>query len=69
MKRSLKFEKKILKSAWKLRVTENKRTKYTKKLMKEKIPVRNAQRQRTNATVCLGQWERTGLGRICNMEI
>ena len=37
--------------------------------MKEKIPVRNAWRQRTNATVCLGQWERTGLGGICNMKI
>ena len=69
MKRSLKFEKKTPKSVWKLRVTENKRTKYTKKLMKEKIPVRNARRQRTNATVCSGQWERTGLGGICDMEI
>ena len=54
MKRSLKFEKKTPKSAWKLRVTENKRTKYTKKLMKEKIPIRNARRQRTNTTVCSG---------------
>ena len=27
------------------------------------------QRQRTNATVCSGQWERTGLGRICDVEI
>ena len=44
MKRSLKFEKKTPKSVWKLRVTENKWTKYTKKLMKEKIPVRNAQK-------------------------
>ena len=46
MKRSLKFEKKTLKSVRKLRVNENKWTEYTKKLMKEKIPVRNAQRQR-----------------------
>ena len=69
MKRSLKFEKKTPKSAWKLRVTENKRTEYTKKLMKEKIPVRNAWRQRTNATVCSGQWERTRLGGISNVEI
>ena len=69
MKRSLKFEKKTPKSAQKLRVTENKRTEYTKKLMKEKIPVRNARRQRTNATVCSGQWERTGLDGISNVEI
>ena len=69
MKRSLKFDKKTLKSARKLGVTENKQTEYTKKLMKEKTPVRNARRQRTNATVCSGQWERTGLGGICNMEI
>ena len=53
----------------KLRVTENKQTEYTKKLMKEKIPVRNAWRQRTNSTVCLGQWERTGLGGISDVEI
>jgi len=46
MKRSLKFEKKTPKSAWKLRVNENKRTEYAKKLMKEKIPVRIARRQR-----------------------
>ena len=52
-----------------LRVNENKQTEYAKKLMKEKIPVRNAWRQRTNATVCSGQWERTGLGGICNMKI
>ena len=39
MKRSLKFEKKTPKSAQKLRVTENKRTEYTKKLMKEKSPL------------------------------
>jgi len=39
MKRSLKvFEKKTPKSAWKLRVNENKRTEYTKKLMKG-IPI------------------------------
>ena len=37
MKRSLKFEKKTPKSAQKLRVTENKWTEYTKKLMKEKF--------------------------------
>jgi len=36
--------------------------------MKE-IPVGNAQRQGTNATACSGQWERTRLGRICDMEI
>jgi len=36
--------------------------------MKE-IPIGNAWRQGTNATVCLGQWERTGLGRICDVEI
>jgi len=36
--------------------------------MKE-IPVGNAQRQGTNATACSGQWERTGLGGICDMEI
>ena len=65
----MKLEKKTLKSARKWRVTENKWTEYTKKLMKEKIPVRNAWRQRTNATACSGQWERTGLGRICDVEI
>jgi len=27
------------------------------------------QRQGTTATVCSGQWERTGLGRICDVEI
>jgi len=26
-------------------------------------------RQGTNATVCSGQWERTGLGGICDVEI
>ena len=36
MKRSLKFEKKTLKSARKLRVNENKWTEYAKKSMKEK---------------------------------
>ena len=56
------------KSAWKLRVNENKQTEYTKKLMKE-IPIGNIQRQRTTATVCSGQWERTGLGGVCNVEI
>jgi len=40
-----------------------------KKLMKEKIPIRNARRQRTNVIVCSGQWERTRLGGICDMEI
>ena len=39
MKRSLKFEKKTPKSARKLRVAENKRTEYTKKLIKEKSPL------------------------------
>ena len=52
----------------KLRVNENKQTEYTKKLMKE-IPIGNVWRQGTNATACSGQWERTRLGRICNMEI
>jgi len=27
------------------------------------------QRQETNTTVCSEQWERTGLGRICDVEI
>jgi len=36
--------------------------------MKE-IPIGNMQRQGTNATACSEQWERTGLGRICNVEI
>jgi len=27
------------------------------------------QRQGTTATACLEQWERTGLGGICDMEI
>jgi len=53
---------------WKLRVNENKWTEYTKKLMKE-ISVGNAWRQGTNATVCSGQWKRTRLGRICDVEI
>ena len=69
MKRSLKFEKKTPKSVQKLRVTENKRAEYTKKLMKEKIPIRNARRQRTNTTACSGQWERARLGGICDVEI
>jgi len=60
--------KETLKSAWKLRVNENKQTEYTKKLMKE-IPIGNMQRQRTTATVCSGQWERTRLGGICDVEI
>ena len=52
MKRSLKvFEKKTLKSAWKLRVNENKQTEYAKKLMKG-IPVGSVWRQGTNKTVC-----------------
>jgi len=49
MKRSLKFEvfeRKTLKSARKPRVNENKWTEYAKKLIKEKIPVRIARRQR-----------------------
>ena len=29
----------------------------------------NARRQRTNATACSGQWERTGLGGISDVEI
>jgi len=35
----------------------------------KKIPVGNAWRQGTNATVCSGQWERTRLGRTCDVEI
>jgi len=35
----------------------------------KKIPVGNAQRQGTNTTAYSGQWERTGLGGICNVEI
>jgi len=52
----------------KLRVNKNKQTEYTKKLVKE-IPVGNAWRQGTNVTACLEQWGRTGLGRICDVEI
>ena len=52
----------------KLRVNENKWTEYTKKLIKG-ISIGSVQRQGTNATACLEQWERTGLGRICNVEI
>jgi len=55
------------KSIQKLRVNENKWTEYTKKLMK-KIPVGNMWRQRTTATVCSGQWERTRLGRIITTQ-
>ena len=41
MKRSFEsFWKEILKSVWKLRVNKNKRTEYTKELVKE-IPIRN----------------------------
>ena len=36
--------------------------------MKE-ISVGNVQRQRTDATVFSGQWERTGLSGIYNVEI
>jgi len=54
---------------WKLRVNENKQTEYTKEINEGKIPVRNTWRQRTNATACSGQWERTGLGGICDVEI
>ena len=54
----------------KRRVTENKRTEYTKKLMKEKKSLlENARRQRTNATACSGQWKRTRLGGISDVEI
>jgi len=60
--------KETTKSVQKLRVNENKRTEYIRKLMKE-IPVGNVQRQGTNATACSGQWERTGLDGICNVEI
>jgi len=60
--------KKNQKSAQKLRVNENKQTEYTKKLMKE-IPIGNTQRQKTTAIVCSGQWERTGLDEICDVEI
>ena len=68
MKRSLKILRRTPKSARKLRVNENKWTEYTKKLMKE-IPVGNVWRQEANATVCLGQWERTRLVGICNVKI
>jgi len=64
----LKILRRTPKSAWKLRVNKNKQTEYTKKLMKE-IPIENAQKQGTNATTCLGQWERTRLVGICNVEI
>jgi len=63
------LEKKTPKSAWKLRINENQQTEYTKEINEGKIPVRNAWRQRTNATVCSGQWERTRLGGIGNVEI
>jgi len=52
----------------KLRVNENKWTEYTKKLIKE-IPIGNVWRQWTNATVYSGQWERTRLGGIYDVEI
>ena len=45
-----------------------KQTKYTNKLVKE-IPIRNVWRQGTNVTAWLEQWERTGLGGICDVEI
>jgi len=60
--------KETSKSVWKLRINENKWTEYTKKLIKE-IFIGNTWRQRTTATVCSGQWERTGLGKICDVEI
>jgi len=53
----------------KLRVNENKQTEYTKEINEGRNSIRNAQRQRTNATVCSGQWERTRLGGIGDMEI
>ena len=53
---------------WKLRVNENKWTEYTKKLMKES-PIGNVQRQGKNATAWSGQWKRTRLGGVCNVEI
>jgi len=53
---------------WKLKVNENKQTEYTKKLIKE-ISIGNAWRQGINATACSGQWEKTRLGGICNVEI
>jgi len=52
----------------KLRVNENKQTEYTKKLMKEN-PCWECTEAETNATVFSGQWERTGLGGICDVEI
>ena len=51
-----------------MKINENKWTEYTKKLVKE-ISVGNVQRQRTDATVFSGQWERTGLSGIYNVEI
>jgi len=36
--------------------------------MKEKSPL-EMHGDRTNATACSGQWERTGLGGICDVEI
>ena len=69
MKKSLKvFWKEILKSVWKLRVNKNKQTEYTKELVKE-IPAGNTWRQGTKVTACSEQWERTGLGGICDVEI
>jgi len=35
----------------------------------KEIPVGNVQKQEINVTACSGQWERTGLGRICDVEI
>jgi len=35
----------------------------------KKISIGNTWRQGTNATVCSGQWERTGLGRIYDVKI
>ena len=34
-----------------------------------KSPLENARRQRTNATACSGQWKRTRLGGISDVEI
>ena len=68
MERSLKFWEETPKSAQMLRINENKRTEYTKKLIKG-IPIRNVQRQGTNVTAWSEQWEKTGLGGIYNVEI
>jgi len=53
MKRSLKFWEETLKSARKLRVNENKRTEYTKKLMKEKFPLEICRDRRGQLQQCI----------------